>query len=196
MRIDQKALTSLLKNQNLRVHGDFGGATITRLKMQGMRLPESPESPESDVWRVIQSIETSRIETQYIPGIMFEATFRGAHLLSLNKLLRLDHRTGNLKRYRAACHAAAERSVVLATGQSIKLREPLPKGLAVSLFRYGAKPFDNDALVASYKFIIDGFRCAGLIVEDDPSHIASFDRLIQRCGHDEAPSIGISFHGL
>jgi len=188
VRLVQKDLRLLLKNKHLSVQSEFGGA------VGGAQVRNAfGRSADSDVGCVIESIETSQVEVEYLHGHLFSSTFHGASLLSLNKLLRLDHRTGELKRYRAACHNAAERAVRLVEQRYKCKRMPMPEGLAVSLYRSGVKPFDNDALVASNKFLIDGFRCAGLIKEDDPSHIASFDKLVQRCGVGEPLSIGIAF---
>lgn len=187
MRLNEKELRTILKNKSLAVRGQFGGALTPKL------LPSSENEPNI-VERSVASLNTCRIETRHIDGEMFEATFHGASLLSLNTLLRLDHRTGDLKRYRAACHNAAERAVLLAVCKSRPNRRTLPKNLAVSLFRSGVKPFDNDALVAAYKFLIDGFRCAGLIEDDNPTCISSFDRLVQTCGASVPPLTGINFH--
>lgn len=149
--------------------------------------------PEDDVEKVIESISSSQIEVEYVPGRLFMAIFHGVSLLSFNAMLNFDPRTGELRRYRAACHRAAERAVSLAEQRFDCGRTALPGRLSVSLYRSGVEPLDNDELPASCKLLIDGFKATGLLQENDPSHIISFDTLMQRCGLDEAASIGITF---
>jgi len=187
VRLNNKALGALLKNSHLRVSNQFGG----ELKATHAAVKDNASVSSADA--LVERLNNSTIHATYDVGVSFQARFSGAGLLSLNQLLRLDHRTGELKRYRHACHAAAERAMMLATSHVLSIRTPLPKGLAVTLERSGVKPFDNDSLVASFKFIIDGFKCAGLISEDDPSHITSFPTLKQNFGAGIQPSIGIIF---
>jgi len=55
--------------------------------------------------------------------------------------------------------------------------------------RRGKKYLDNDGLYAAFKFLIDGFRHAGLIANDDPT-------IIREMGHAQEigdPVIGIRF---
>lgn len=185
MRFDQNTYNQILKANQSHVGDDFDAAESDVL------LSES--ATEVDVDSVIESINTSQVEVEYIPGRCFTAIFHGAELLSFGKLLRLDHRTGELKRYRAACIRAAERAVYAAEQLFECHRPELSERLSVSLYRGAPTPFDNDELIASYKLLIDGFREVGLLKENDPSHISSFDSLLQRCGVNESVSIGITF---
>lgn len=185
MRFDQNPYNQILTASPSHGGDDFAAAESEVL------LNES--AAEVDVDRIIASINSSQVEVEYIPGRCFTAIFHGAELLSFNKLLNLDHRTGELHRYRAACLKAAERAVYTAE-QLFECRRPeLSERISVSLYRAGVKAFDNDELIAAYKLLIDGFREVGLLKENDPSHISSFDCLLQRCGVNEAVSIGITF---
>lgn len=153
----------------------------------------SEEHLEDDVEKAIESICSSQIEVEYVPGRLFTAIFQGASLLSFNAMLNFDPRTGELRRYRAACHHAAERAVGLVERQFGCERTALPGRLSVSLYRSGVESFDNDEMPAACKFLIDGFKTAGLLQEGDSSHIMSFDTLMQRCGAGEPASICITF---
>lgn len=186
MRLNNKALGALLKNTHLRVSGQFGG------ELKSTHAAVKDKASESFADALVERLNSSTIHASYDVGVSFQAHFSGAGLLSMNQLLRLDHRTGDeavpscLSCSRRTCHDARHKP-------SVKHSTPLPKGLAVTLERSGVKPFDNDSLVASFKFIIDGFKCAGLISEDDPSHITSFPTLRQTFGAGIQPSIGIIF---
>lgn len=158
-----------------------GGREATRLGI-GAGVSGARGSREGEV---IRSVLQSRISGAYEPARGFRARFDGAKLLTLNELLRLNPMARH--RYRGAWHRAAHDAVLL-----IAPRARLAGPLAVSILRRGARLVDNDGLAAALKFAIDGFRCCGLIEDDDPSVVAEI-RLSQERG---APAVEVAFEPI
>lgn len=121
MRLNNKALGALLKNTHLRVSGQFGG------ELKSTHAAVKDKASESFADALVERLNSSTIHASYDVGVSFQAHFSGAGLLSMNQLLRLDHRTGEMKRYRHACHAAAERAMMLATSQVLSILHLYPK---------------------------------------------------------------------
>ncbi|PZP58338.1 MAG: hypothetical protein DI596_07835 [Azospira oryzae] len=134
---------------------------------------------------VIRSVLRARISGAYDSARGFRARFDGAKLLTLNELLRLNPMARH--RYRSAWHRAAHDAALY-----IAPRARLHGPLAVSILRRGARLVDNDGLAAALKFAIDGFRCCGLIEDDDPSVVAEI-RLSQERG---APAVEVAFEPI
>lgn len=124
------------------------------------------------------SLSHARITTLCEPGIRFGAGFIGARLLSLNELLRIDMRIMN--RYRRLWHQQA--LVALRAGAGLSPGS-LPGPLRVTLFRRGKRLVDNDGLAASFKFAIDGFKEAGLILDDNPTIIETIELRQEKGGY-------------
>lgn len=150
--------------------------------------PEKKKPAGDRFARVIESIEKAFPEGQITPGEQLSVTWAGMSLLSLNELLRADHRTSGMNKYRKACHELVASSAELLSGASGVRMFDGPVRLRIR--RTGQKLIDTDGLYASFKFLIDGFRAAGFIPDDDPTTITAMTHL-QMVG---APSIGIDFY--
>lgn len=133
--------------------------------------------------RVIESICHASPNGSFEPGRRAEIYWPGMQLLSLNEILRIDHR--QLHAYRGVCHEAVKNAAWLLAGRSHGLKFETPVQLTV--IRTGVRLVDIDGLYASFKFIIDGFRYCGVLADDNPSHVA-------RMLHEQStgkPMIGI-----
>lgn len=150
-------------------------------------LLETEKSKENRLDRVIRSINESVIHGEYSDGTNLKFVWQGMQLLSLNELLRLDHR--KIHAYRHACH----RAVVYALS-NFGCAQPtmMPGAVHVTLYRTGKKLVDADGLYASFKFLIDGFRMARIIIDDNPN-------IVSRLEHEQkkgSPEIGVSIRLL
>lgn len=153
-------------------------------KISSLRLPaatkKAPADPRSGVTRSIESIRHASPVGVVLPGVQVDICWAGARLLTLNEILRIDHRV--LHAYRLACHGAVRDAVMLLAKRSHGLRFDGPVEMVVR--RTGRRLVDTDGLYASFKFIIDGFRLAGVIRDDDPLNIVRMSheqKLGERC---------------
>lgn len=111
-------------------------------------------------------------------------TWPGMKLLTLNELLRIDHRL--LTQYRRACHTAVREGVWQIAHRANGLRFDAP--VRVHLHRRGLRLVDADGLYAAFKFLIDGFRLAGVIRDDDPTNIVELTHSQEK----GEPEIGVT----
>lgn len=154
-------------------------------KISRARSPDkSTGDQRSSVTRSIESIRRAVPTGVIFPGVQVDIEWTGMRLLTLNEMLRIDHRV--LHAYRHACHAAVRDGVVSLARKTYGLRFVGP--VVMEVRRTGRRLVDTDGLYASFKFVIDGFRLAGVIRDDDPLHIVQL-------GHRQSigdPAIGIS----
>lgn len=172
MRWSESDLKKTTKGKAVCVQGSVGG-------LAEKKKPES--APRID--RVLASIQMAKLAGRVIPGVYVEVAWQGMSLLTLNELLRIDHR--QLHAYRRACHECVQDAMWSLSGQSFGLRFQGP--VTMKLLRTGKRLVDADGLYPAFKFLIDGFRYAGVIADDDPLHIVQMT-------HDQSvgdPEIGL-----
>lgn len=178
MRFSASELHGMLaRSPHVKVNDAFGGSVPgKRRDGKGAKRPVDAS----------ESVDRSVISGSMLAGKCFSAYWDGAHLLSLNELLRFDHRTGALKRYRSTCHEAASRAVYqVSEGRPFTFREKVN----IVLYRRAHQYLDADAVAAAFKFIIDGFRKAKLIPNDNPRYLGRIE-IVQELGD---PMIGCRF---
>ncbi len=130
------------------------------------KAPEPPPTKSKTLQRyeeAYNSLASAKMDASWDDQGRFFASYLGAHILSLNELLRLDLRSIN--GYRKLWHKKAEESRLL-TGKH--RHSTIAGAVRLTLYRQGKKLIDNDAMPAAFKFAIDGFKEAGLIVDDNP----------------------------
>jgi hypothetical protein len=127
------------------------------------------QASKSRVQSVIDSINGSIPDGQIVAGERLELMWPGMKLLTLNELLRIDHRL--LTSYRHACHEAVKNAAWELAGRTHSLKFTQP--VVANIFRSGKRMVDTDGLYASFKFLIDGLRRAGIIRDDDPLNIVA-----------------------
>lgn len=90
-----------------------------------------------------------------------------ARLYPLNQIFALlqSQRRGMLFAYKKACHALIERTLA-----GVVLPEIEPP-IKIFLYRRAPREVDQDALASMFKYLIDGLRDVGAIVNDDPRYI-------------------------
>lgn len=135
----------------------------------GESLPQAPEShahkgkAKLRYEEAYNSVAQAQIHALWDDEGRFFASYLGAHILSLNELLRLDLRAIN--GYRKLWHERAMQSRLLSGPHRQKT---IAGAVRLTLYRQGKKLIDNDAMPAAFKFTIDGFKEAGLIRDDNP----------------------------
>ena len=134
---------------------------------------------KSMVDEATNALQRSRIVLHHEPGARFGAGFIGAHVLSLNELLRIDLRV--LNKYRKAWHAKALLACQMQFGPRIPTFD---RKVRLTAIRSASRRLDGDAVASTFKFATDGFREAGLIRDDDPDSIDETIRLKQFVGPD------------
>lgn len=161
-------------------------ADLKKVNPAALPPPAGDSSPSPlRIKRVISSITTATSDCEILPGELVRIHWPGMTLLTLNEMLRIDHR--NLHAYRKACHDAVRNAVLLTARRTHGLR--FDGEVEAFLYRRGRRLVDTDGLLASFKFLIDGFRLANIIRDDDPLNIVGMTWQ-QEVG---APIIGIAF---
>ena len=165
---------------------DYKKITRHRNKATNPERKGAPASSatEGTLETVINSIRRAKPQGEIIPCEKVAIQWDGMRLLSLNSMLRIDHRM--LHAYRHACHDVVRVAVLDLARKNYGLLFNSPVELQIR--RTGKKLLDTDGLYASFKFIIDGFRLAGVIKDDDPLHIVRMTHLQQK----GPPSIGVT----
>lgn len=160
-------------------------------KVNPAALPSSASVSASSplrIKRVISSITASTPNCEVLPGELVRIHWPGMTLLTLNEMLRVDHR--NLHAYRKACHDAVRNAILMTARRVHGLR--FDGQVQVTLYRRGTRLVDTDGLYASFKFLIDGFRLANIIRDDDPLNIVSMEHK-----QEKGPSaIGLTLKAL
>lgn len=138
--------------------------------------------------RVIDSVRLAKATGAIIPGEKINIHWEGMQLLSLNEMLRQDHR--GLHGYIKACHEAVRFAIWELSGavHAPMFEDPVH----LVLTRSGRNLVDIDGMYSSFKFIIDGFRYCRVLNDDDPLHVHGISH-IQTKG---SPSIGISLQSI
>lgn len=116
-----------------------------------------------------ESLRMAKVSGEQVAGKYIEFTFDGARLLSLNDLYALSHfqRVG----YRKAWHEVMHNAVLEITGGPVHLHQF--KKFHIQAHRSSVQYCDLDALSSYFKYAIDGLRYAGVIIDDNPSHMVS-----------------------
>lgn len=117
--------------------------------------------------QAIDSLEAARIDGHHCRGVYFEFTLDGARLLSVNEVLALHHY--QRMKYRKAWHTLAS-NVLLVVTRGPRHWAPF-KRFVVTAHRRSPVGCDVDALNGHFKYIIDGLRYAGLLVDDSRKHM-------------------------
>lgn len=151
-------------------------------------VPQAVNGESGSIEDIINSVLTALPHGEIIAGERVTIHWTGMRLLTLNQMLRTDHR--KLHGYRCACHDAV-RSAVLGLAKrshGLMFRQPV----RVTIERTGVRLMDTDGLYASFKFIIDGFRAAKVIRDDDPMTITHMNHR-QSIGK---PEVGIEIASI
>ena len=160
-------------------------------KINPAALPSSANVNASSplrIKRVVSSITASTPECEILPGVLVRIHWPGMTLLTLNEMLRVDHR--NLHAYRKACHDAVRNAILLTARRVHGLK--FDGQVKITLYRRGTRLVDTDGLYASFKFLIDGFRLVNIIRDDDPLTIVSLEHKQEK----GASAIGVTLKAL
>lgn len=137
-------------------------------KKATIRSSTAPANQKIDrIKEVIRTLSEAVPTGEVISGQRVEIFWPGAQLLTLNELLRIDHR--KLTSYRHACHSVVREATWQLAKRTYGLK--FEGQVKVTLHRLAPKLIDPDGLHASFKFMIDGFRLAGVLSDDDPLSI-------------------------
>lgn len=115
----------------------------------------------------VAAVRGAAVEGSYVPGEALQLTLIGAVTLTPNDLFTLGHYRRIA--YRKAWHERIYWAVLEVTGRST----PPPPFIYYTLQaqRRARRRCDPDALSGHFKYMIDGLRYAGVVIDDSPRYL-------------------------
>ena len=168
-------LESIQRKQ--RPAADRKSAPITAPRLDGSK--PKPRIRRRDA--AIQSISEARITASITASGEFVTSLQGASLLAINAFLGLVH----FERipYKHACHAAMRLAFSTASGDRNRFQTMTRYKIDCEIVT--PKLMDFDTIHFACKYLIDGLRHAGVVIDDGPKNFLGYADTRQTKGAPE-----------